>query len=346
MGIDDRKQQVLRAIVRLYGTGGEPVGSTLLAQHFSMPISSATLRNEMAALTRLGLLEQPHTSAGRVPSAKGYRYYFDNLLDEGNALGKRECSLIDNAFAAMDYDPERLTENAAAALADMTGYSVVATTPRSADAYIAHFEVLQVGRSAAAVLAVTNASSVRTRTAKVATPLQGGDAARLARVLNEGLAFRSAADVSEAWLRQLALSLGADGMALYPVITAAYKLLCEAGRAKVFIAGEQNLLGYQELADSFRALMALFGDEHALQVYLTPDSEHTEILLGDDLEAYPMPGFSIVSTQYVAGGGRKGAMGVIGPTRMPYREVIPRLKYFARKLGESITGAKEEQAHE
>ena len=122
MTMDARKQRILEAIVAIYSTGGEPVGSGLLASHFDMALSSATLRNEMAALTKLGLLEQPHTSAGRVPSPKGYRYYLDHLLEApaAIALSAADRENIDRLFADMDVEPEKLAQSAARALADYT----------------------------------------------------------------------------------------------------------------------------------------------------------------------------------------------------------------------------------
>ena len=106
MTMDARKQRVLQAIVALYGLEGEPVGSSVLANSFDMAVSSATLRNEMAALTKLGLLEQPHTSAGRVPSAKGYRYYLDNLLTDDQPLDRVSRARVDAVFASLDHEPE------------------------------------------------------------------------------------------------------------------------------------------------------------------------------------------------------------------------------------------------
>ena len=106
MTMDARKQRVLQAIVALYGLEGEPVGSSVLANYFDMAVSSATLRNEMAALTKLGLLEQPHTSAGRVPSAKGYRYYLDNLLTDDQPLDRVTRARVDAVFASLDHEPE------------------------------------------------------------------------------------------------------------------------------------------------------------------------------------------------------------------------------------------------
>ena len=147
MAMDDRKQRVLTAIVSLYSADGEPVGSTLLSRYFDMAVSSATLRNEMAALTKLGLLEQPHTSAGRVPSAKGYRYYLDQLMEQRPRLSQEDKALVEGIFRELDYDPDQLADGAAKALADLLGCAVVVSTPRAEDVRIAHYELIQVGRS-------------------------------------------------------------------------------------------------------------------------------------------------------------------------------------------------------
>ena len=135
MAMDARKQRILEAIVALYANDGEPVGSGLLANYFDMALSSATLRNEMAALTKLGLLEQPHTSAGRVPSAQGYRYYLDHLIDAPSAttLSDEDRRHIDDLFACMDAEPEKLVPAAARSLADLTGCAAAAPTPQAPD---------------------------------------------------------------------------------------------------------------------------------------------------------------------------------------------------------------------
>ena len=129
MTMDARKQRVLQAIVALYGLEGEPVGSSVLANYFDMAVSSATLRNEMAALTKLGLLEQPHTSAGRVPSAKGYRYYLDHLLTDDQPLDRVTRARVDAVFASLDHEPEKLAQGAAKALAAISGCTAAVSTP-------------------------------------------------------------------------------------------------------------------------------------------------------------------------------------------------------------------------
>ena len=169
MTMDARKQRVLQAIVALYGLEGEPVGSSVLANYFDMAVSSATLRNEMAALTKLGLLEQPHTSAGRVPSAKGYRYYLDNLLTDDQPLDRVTRARVEAVFASLDHEPEKLAQALQRRWPPSAAAPQPSAPPCAEDLCVAHYEVVQVGRSAAAVLAVTTAGYVRTRVARVRT---------------------------------------------------------------------------------------------------------------------------------------------------------------------------------
>ena len=228
MTMDARKQRVLQAIVALYGLEGEPVGSSVLANYFDMAVSSATLRNEMAALTKLGLLEQPHTSAGRVPSAKGYRYYLDHLLTDDKAL------------------------------AAISGCTAAVSTPCAEDLCIAHYEVVQVGRSAAAVLAVTTAGYVRTRVARVRTGLSRENAAALAALLNRNLTFVAPVDLSPRLLAELCSQISPE---LVPVISAAAAILQDSTQPHVYLGGEQYLLDWPQLDGKVGDILTLLNDE-------------------------------------------------------------------------------------
>ena len=318
MTMDARKQRILEAIVAIYSTGGEPVGSGLLASHFDMALSSATLRNEMAALTKLGLLEQPHTSAGRVPSPKGYRYYLDHLLEApaAIALSAADRENIDRLFADMDVEPEKLAQSAARALADYTGCAAVATTPQAEDLCIAHFEVVQVGRYSAAVLAVTSSGGVRTRVARIHTGLTREDADETA---------------------SLVLSAGRR---LAPVVFAAEALV--RTRPQFYLEGVQYLAKMPDVRTNLGALLEVFSDNEAARALIEPGSGKVTATLGEDIEP-AMPNLCIVSKRYLAGGGLYGTVAVIGSNRMEYEHLIPVLNYFAIKLGQSMSGKKEEQ---
>lgn len=339
MTMDARKQRILEAIVAIYSTGGEPVGSGLLASHFDMALSSATLRNEMAALTKLGLLEQPHTSAGRVPSPKGYRYYLDHLLEApaAIALSAADRENIDRLFADMDVEPEKLAQSAARALADYTGCAAVATTPQAEDLCIAHFEVVQVGRYSAAVLAVTSSGGVRTRVARIHTGLTREDADEMARLLNSSLTFVAPEDLTPSLTASLVLSAGRR---LAPVVFAAEALV--RTRPQFYLEGVQYLAKMPDVRTNLGALLEVFSDNEAARALIEPGSGKVTATLGEDIEP-AMPNLCIVSKRYLAGGGLYGTVAVIGSNRMEYERLIPVLNYFAIKLGQSMSGKKEEQ---
>ena len=334
MAMDARKQRILEAIVALYASAGEPVGSGLLASYFDMALSSATLRNEMAALTRLGLLEQPHTSAGRVPSAQGYRYYLDHLIEAPGStqLPEEDRAHIDELFVGMDAEPEKLAPAAARSLADLTGCAAAVTTPQAPDLCIAHFEVVQVGRYSAAVLAVTSAGGVRTRVARVDTGLTRDDAANLAQLLNRGLTFVAPQDLTP---RLMASMILAAGQRLAPVVRAAQALVATGPPA--CLQGAQYLAKMPDVRQNLGTLLEIFSDDEAAAALLQPDGGKITATLGSDTDP-PMPGACIVSKRYLAGGGLTGAVALIGSTRMEYRRLLPVLNYFALKLGQCMAG--------
>ncbi|MFV0414479.1 MAG: heat-inducible transcriptional repressor HrcA [Oscillospiraceae bacterium] len=338
MAMDDRKQRILTAIVSLYSTNAEPIGSNLLSQYFDLAVSSATLRNEMAALTRLGLLEQPHTSAGRVPTAKGYRYYIDNLLGTSSGISRAEMQRIDRMFLELDHDPEKLAQGAAKAFADLLQCAVVTTTPRAEDMRIAHFDVLQVGRYTAAVLAVTNAGGVRTRVAKVDFEFSKEDAGRAAQILNRFLRFVAEADVSAGTVRNMVDAFGEGGNRYWPVLSAALTLLAEVGTPSVYVEGQKYFLLWPELEENLHALMEFFNEPTQLENLVYPQSGRVAVLLGEEF-AKPIPGLCLLTSRYLAGGGLTGAIAVAGPARMSFCEVIPQLEYFGGLLGKAMSGS-------
>ncbi len=334
MAMDERKRRVLQAIVTLYGLEGEPVGSSVLANYLDMSVSSATLRNEMAALTRLGLLEQPHTSAGRVPSAKGYRYYLDNLLTGSQPLDRVAQARVDSVFTSLDHEPDKLAQGAVKALAQMSGYTAAISTPSADDLCVAHFEVVQVGRSAAAVLAVMSAGYVRTRVARVRDGLTRERAAELAALLNRSLTFVAPVDLSHRALAELCSQIDP---ALVPVVSAAAAILQESAAPRVYLGGEQFLLDWPQLDGKVRTVLSLLNDESTAARLIAAPGSAISVLLGEDMEPQ-VPGLSIMSCRYLVGGGLCGSVALIGPARMPFSKLIPLLETFADELGEGMAG--------
>ena len=339
MELTERKKKVLRSVVDLYIRTAEPVGSKAITELPDMKYSSATIRNEMAELTAMGYLEQPHTSAGRVPSAKGYRYYLDNLLTDDQPLDRVTRARVDAVFASLDHEPEKLAQGAAKALAAISGCTAAVSTPCAEDLCIAHYEVVQVGRSAAAVLAVTTAGYVRTRVARVRTGLSRENAAALAALLNRNLTFVAPVDLSTRMLSELCSQIAPE---LVPVVSAAAAILQDSVKPHVFLGGEQYLLDWPQLDGRVGDILTLLNDEEqAANLIAPPENRSESVLLGEDLEPQ-IPGLCIVSDRYLVGGGLWGSIALIGPTRMPFQKLMPLLHYFADQLGEGMSGKRKD----
>ena len=339
MELTERKKKVLRSVVDLYIRTAEPVGSKAITELPDMKYSSATIRNEMAELTAMGYLEQPHTSAGRVPSAKGYRYYLDNLLTDDQPLDRVTRARVEAVFASLDHEPEKLAQGAAKALAAISGCTAAVSTPCAEDLCIAHYEVVQVGRSAAAVLAVTTAGYVRTRVARVRTGLSRENAAALAALLNRNLTFVAPVDLSNRLLAELCSQIDPE---LVPVISAAAAILQDSAQPHVFLGGEQYLLNWPQLEGKVGDILTLLNDEEQAAHIIAPPADRSEsVLLGEDLEPQ-IPGLCIVSDRYLVGGGLWGSIALIGPTRMPFQKLMPLLHLFADELGEGMSGKRKD----
>lgn len=337
MKIDDRKQQILTAIISLYATDGEPVGSSLLSQYLDLHLSTATLRNEMATLTKLGLLMQPHTSAGRIPSTQGYRYYTDNLVYT-ETLSENNRALVDELFASLNYEQDRLLQGAAMGLSELTGLTGVVSSPKQPDFGIAHYEVTQVGKYSATVLGVTQSGAVYMRVANARKNLTADDISFLNVFLNTQMTFVSAKDITQERITDIARRLGARAADLLPIVSCAVRLLNEMNMPHVYVEGMENLLDYKDLDISLRGIISLLGDKTLLESVITSGNADIDVVFGEDIPGYYLPNFCILSARYAAGGGQYGAVCLAGPARMQYAKLIPLLKYFTEKLGSTVTG--------
>ena len=336
--MDLRKQRVLRTIVSLYALQGEPVGSSLLTKYLNNEVSSATLRNDMLALTRLGLLEQPHPSAGRVPSIAGYRYYLENLMSADLELSDKEKSLIDSLFEKMDYDPNHLAQSSAKALSDLLGYTVIATTPKADDMPVAHFELIQTGKFSVAIMAVTTTGGVITRVAKTKDVINTNQLIQLNEFINRELCFVSIADITTQSLFSIRTALGTLAYNVWPIIEAVLVILSEVGEPKTYVEGMKNLTLWQELIVDLPQIIELLSDNEKIGQLIIPNTGHTSIILGEDFPFSNISKLAIMSKRYLAGSGLYGAIAIVGPSRMPYKKMVAMLEYFAYKLGRIMSG--------
>ncbi len=342
MEMNERRRKVLAAIVRLYAGAGEPVGSQLLSEMLDQHISSATLRNEMAALTRMGYLFQPHTSAGRVPSISGYRYYTQVILGQ-LPVPPHAQKQAETLVSELNFDSDKLLEEAARTLSDLAGYAVAAVAPGRGDLSMAHYELVPVGKNRIAVLGVSQTGSLVFRVASTRQALTEKDLEILSALLNLELTFLSEKDVTREKVNAMARSLGIRAGVLAPVLKSALRMVHQLTEPKVTVAGQVHLLDHPELDPALRGVVSLFADHERLAALVLEGEEAVRVLYGDEIEGYHLPGVCVLTSRYPAGGGLTGGLALIGSARMDYEKLMPLLDSFSTALGKMMTaGGKEE----
>ena len=333
MDISERKLKILAAIVETYVKTGEPVGSKALCEALDCSVSSATIRNEMADLAEMGLLEQPHTSAGRIPSHAGYRLYIDKLMEQ-KPISEEEQRFIDGSLSASADDPEHLLEDASQILAELTRYAAVSTTPSDGEATVRHLQFVQTGRRTAMVVLLTSSGMLKNKIFRCDYDLSPDILRVFHKLLNEKIAGIPVASITPAYIQTLAASLGDMAMLLPSALIAVLEAAREVRETDVRLEGQYNLLFLPEFGmDNARRLMEFLNRREQLLHFLEGASNGTKVFVGPESERPELYDSSIVVTRYSMGGKTAGAIGIIGPTRMDYAKMIPKLEYLASAVG-------------
>ncbi len=345
MELDFRKCRILAAIIESYIDTGEPVGSKALAEMLGNCVSSATIRNDMAALTTAGYLTQPHTSAGRLPTARALRFYVDQLMDR-RPLTLQDKVDIKSALATISGDGTRLLEDACRALADFTGLAVFAGRPDGVGSRISRVDVMQTSPRNMAVVLVQDNGFIRTRMCRCQRDIPSRITVALTEYLSRRFQGADISAVTVAAMQEIMLELGEAGLAVAPILSAFYELALECDRSKMAVAGQMNLMRHPEYStDRARGLVGLLSDRENVQNLLDqiPPDSRAQVLLGDDSDPH-LAGSCLILAHYSLGQRGQGTIGVIGPNRMNYAEAIPRIEYFAAHLGRMMSELFEETA--
>ena len=336
MELGERKQKILTAIIDAYIKTGEPVGSKVLATMLDNAVSSATIRNEMAELAALGYLDQPHTSAGRVPTAAAFRLYIDKLMCR-QALTQEDRQAIDGVLRQASNDPDHLFEQASQALASSTGCAAVTTLPSGNCAYIRRIEVLRVSTRSAALLLMTGSGLLRSRVCRFDRDVDNETFEVLAKALTAGFGGCALADINLPQVQCLMAALGENGLVCAPALNAFYQLVQESAEAEITLTGQLNLLRHPDYEpERARDLLGFLTQRHLLSGMLTSLPMKLCVVLGNESKRPELNGSSIVVTHYKTGSHTNGSIGIIGPLRMNYAASIPRLEYFAQAIGKIL----------
>ena len=355
MELTDRKKKVLRSIVDLYIRTAEPVGSKAIAELPDMNYSSATIRNEMADLTAMGYLEQPHTSAGRVPSAAGYRLYVDELMMDYR-LSIDETKSINLAIEEKMQRVDKIVEKVAKLVSQATDLPAISMASRQMGATVKRFELIGAGPgSVIAVLMLSN-DEVVNKLIRLPVSAEEGDLKVLSAVLNATMTGISAEEITPEVLERVMNAAGAAASLVPVVVEFTVDTLQKQGSTNMAVAGQMRLLGqpeYRDVDKAQRLLTSLDEDTLSGLPAVMLNQNGTEVLVGPENVAQELKDTSVVMTKFDIGDGMQGMIGVVGPTRMDYAKVTARLSYFAESLSKMFAkpeqpqlsdGAKDEEA--
>ncbi len=335
--LDARAQHLLKTLIERYIAEGQPVGSRALSRHSGLELSPATIRNVMADLEEMGLIASPHTSAGRMPTPRGYRFFVDTLMVT-KPLDQEE---IERLEGELDGDrPQQLVNAAASLLSDLTHFAGVVMTPRRREAAFHHLEFMRLSERRVLLIVVTPEGDVQNRILHTDRPYTSTQLIEATNFFNQnfaGQAFntireRIAADLSAlrhdiARLMQAAIELGEGAL--------------QEGDALV-VTGERNLLHAHDLAsnmDRLRQLFELFDQKTSLLHLLdvSQKAQGVQIYIGGESGLVPLDECTVVTAPYESGGQVIGTLGVIGPTRMAYERVIPIVDVTAKLLSNALS---------
>jgi heat-inducible transcriptional repressor len=326
---DDRRDEVLRALVEEHIRTGEPVSSRTVLESTGLPVSGATIRNELASLEREGFAVQPHTSAGRVPTARAYRYYVDHLSPV--PLRATAQKLISEFFGSMHLELGRLLKATTELLTDLTQYPSVAIGPGATGEVVKATHLVQTGAKTALLVVVTGSGRVAQELCRLAEPITSKQLERAEEVLARVVVGREISAVAEWGLRSADVA-GPVRSALGVVEEALRD--ASARTADVYVGGTRQMATvWDNLSTVQRVLEVL--EREAIVLSMLGSAEGTSIRIGDELPTDDVD-LAVVSTGYeiAAGGGR---VGVIGPMRMDYRKVISAVEGVSRELGDRMT---------
>lgn len=338
MNLDERKFLILQAIIDDYITTAMPVGSRTISRKSGVGFSPATIRNEMSDLEELGYLDQPHTSAGRIPSNKGYRLYVDHLMKAGR-LSNDERERMHDYMQARSAQVDGVIRSAAQVLTDATQYTSVIVAPKLGTLRIKHIQLVPVAQGTALMIIVTNLGIVKDAVIRVPEELDGDDLFSISRMLTDRLADKPLEAVRQTFadlLRDTENNRKLMGEALRVI----EKKLENEDSTDVVIGGSSKLLNYPEYSDVEKAksfLAVLESKDTVRKLMGRGGGMEVTIRIGPENDMPEMNDCSIVTAQYRVGDQSTGTLGIIGPTRMNYNRVIPVLEFMSRAMTELLS---------
>lgn len=336
MQLSERKYKILQAIIRNYLETGEPVGSRTISKYTDLNLSSATIRNEMADLEELGYILQPHTSAGRIPSDKGYRLYVDKMMEEK----EREVAEMKEMLLEKEEKTERLLKQAARLLANNTEYAAMISAPQYHRNKLKFIQLSRVDANQLLVVIVVEGNVIKNSILNLSEEMNDETLLKLNILLNTHLNGLSLDEINLGMIAAMKQQAGIHSEIVAGVIDAVAEAIKADEDLEIYTSGAKNFFKYPELSDNQRAseLITTFEEKQVLnelvQDKLEDENTGIQIYIGDEMPIQSMKDCSVVTATYELGEGMKGTIGIVGPKRMDYERVVNNLKVLKNQLDE------------
>ncbi len=335
MELDERKMKILKSIVRTYLETGEPVGSRTISKDAELNVSSATIRNEMADLEELGLIVQPHTSAGRIPTDAGYRLYVDKLMEEKD---RAVMDVRDMLGARMDR-VENMLQSMAKFLAKNTNYATMISGPRYTENELRLIQLSRLDSRHLVAVIVVEGNVVRNKVIEIESPVSDNEILKLNVLLNSALQGKTLDNITLMLIRRLKEQAGDYSAVVGSVLEAVADAISESSEEQpdVYTSGATNIFKYPELSEGSKAsgILTTFEDkEQLLDLMNLPEGGDgsIQVRIGKETPLQSMQDCSIVTANYELEKGVRGTIGIVGPKRMDYEHVVGTLKTLMEQL--------------
>lgn len=332
--LDERKTKILNAIIRTYLETGDPVGSRTISKYTDLKLSSATIRNEMADLEELGYILQPHTSAGRIPSDKGYRFYVDHLMEEKN----REVDDMKHFVIEHTEKMDQVLQQIAKLLASNTNYATMVTAPSYHNNKIKFIQLSHVDDRQILAVIVTQGNLVKNKIISVSESIDNETMLKLNILLNSNLNGLAMQEINLGTITKLKAQAGIHSDIVSEVLDAVAETMRPDEDIRVYTSGTTNFFKYPELSDSEKAseLISAFEEKQQLASLVTEnlmeESTGIQVYIGNESPIQTMRDCSVVTATYELGEGIRGTIGIVGPKRMDYEKVMDNLKVLKKSL--------------
>ena len=348
--LDDRKVKILKAVIQNYLDTGEPVGSRTISKLTDLQLSSATIRNEMADLEELGYIVQPHTSAGRIPTDKGYRLYVDDLMAQKEEeislreqqVGDKEKELdsMKDALSEKVDRVEELLQNVAKVLANNTNYATMITTPKVTGNKLRFVQLSQLEPNKLLAVIVMEGNLIRNKVITISEDISPENLLKLNLLLNTTLTGLTLQEMHLGLISKMESQAGEHMGIVKEVLDAIVETISKADDLKIYTSGATNIFKYPELSDkqSAQEIISAFEEKQQLAALVTKsmanggEDRDIQVYIGDESNVENMKDCSVVTATYELGEGMQGTIGIIGPKRMDYEHVMKTLKTLMAEL--------------